>query len=67
MVEICLKFKEYSNKMIYKENNNDLIKVFTFPDKEENKNKVAYLINTLLIIINRYPKIRIYIYKANEK
>ena len=45
---------------MFKEKKEDLIKIFTI-NKET---KVSYLIKTLLEIINRWDKIRIYIFNT---
>ena len=53
--------------MIFKEDNENLIKVFEIT----RETKVSYIINSLLNIINRWSKIRVYIYniesEKNEK
>ncbi len=53
--------------MIFKDKKENLIKVF----EVEKETKIAYIINTLLHVINRWDKIRIYIYnignEENEK
>ena len=49
--------------MIFKEKKEDLIKVFDVT----RETKVSYIINTLLNVINRWSKIRIYIFNINGK
>ena len=47
---------------LFNESKEQLIKVF---DVDKNT-KIAYIINTLLVIINRWSNIRIYIYDIKD-
>lgn len=48
--------------MIFKEKKEDLIKVFEI----EKENKISYLVNTFVHILNRWKKIRIYVYNIEK-